>query len=214
MLEPGEKEFRPVHQLDNGAWAIGDPPSPLVLYRSDELPGDGPIVVTEGEACADKAYYLGFAAVTSAHGSNSPAKSNWTPLAGRDVWVLPDNDPPGERYSQDVVRILIGIGCRVRMVHLPDLPPGGDIVDFDRDIAAGTETTLAEIIRLAGEATTISLPPAEVQPKPDELDAPILPTFASARESVRWKSTDESSGDRRVIAVAGNRKRHQCEQRK
>ena len=156
-LPNGDKEFRPVHRLENGAWAIGDAPKPLPLYRRDEIPPDEPIVVLEGEACADLAAELGLAAVTSAHGSSSSDESDWTPLAGRDVWIFPDNDPPGEEYARSVARILIGLGCKVKIIHLPDLPPGGDIVQFDAAIGGTPQDTRAEIERLAEAAPLVTI---------------------------------------------------------
>jgi hypothetical protein len=178
-MPDGEKEFRPVHPVANG-WAIGDPPGLLPLYRGDELPEDGPIIVVEGEKCADLARELGLAAVASAHGSKSPHKSEWQPLAGRDVWILPDADQPGEKYAQAVARILANVSCVVKIVRLPGLAEGEDIEQFDAAIGAQPEATRAEIQRLASEAEVYSLP------MPDwttaEPDAPILPTFTSARE--------------------------------
>jgi hypothetical protein len=147
-LPDGSKQFRPVHRVENG-WQIGDPPGPLPLYRVDEIPPQGSICVTEGERCADLAHELGLPAVTSAHGALSPAKSDWTRLAGRDVVILPDNDTAGEKYAATVMEILIGLKCRVKIVKLPGLPVGGDIVDFDGEIAGSAGATRAEIEHLA-----------------------------------------------------------------
>jgi len=163
-MPDGGKEFRPVHRIDNGAWAIGDPPGFLQLYCCDDLPPDGPIIVVEGEQCVDLARELGFAAFTSAHGSNGATKTDWTPLKGRDVWILPDNDTAGERYGREVAGILSALACRVKIVRLPNLPPKGDIVDFDQVIADTPEATTAEIIRLAREAEIFHLPPSEIEP--------------------------------------------------
>ena len=79
-LEGGDKEFRPVHRLDNGAWAIGDPPGLWPLYRVDELPTAGQVYVCEGEKAADCARSVGLAAVASAHGSNAADKSRLDPI--------------------------------------------------------------------------------------------------------------------------------------
>ena len=149
-MPDGSKQFRPVHSVVNG-WQIGDPPGLLPLYRGDELPADGPIVVVEGEGCADLARELSLAGVTSAHGSSSPHKSDWKRLAGRDTWIFPDNDDPGEKYAQAVARIVIGLGCRVKIIRLPDLPAGGDIIDFDAAIGDTPDATRTEIERLAAD---------------------------------------------------------------
>jgi len=146
-LKDGGKEFRPVHRLENGAWAIGDPPGLWPLYRVDELPTAGSVCVCEGEKSADCAWSIGLATVTSAHGSNAADKTDWTPLAGRDVVILPDNDPAGEHYAKDVARILLRLNppARVKVARLPDLPPGGDIVEFDAEIGAEADATKAAV---------------------------------------------------------------------
>jgi hypothetical protein len=111
------KTFRPIHR--NGAgWSIGDPPGPLPLYRGDDLPADGPIIVCEGEKCADAARSVGLPAVTSAHGSKSPHRTDWQPLAGREIIILPDNDDTGREYARKVAAILTALGCTVRIVNL------------------------------------------------------------------------------------------------
>lgn len=68
--------------------------------------------------------------ITRAHGSQSAQRSDWAPLKGKSVAILPDNDQPGFRYADTVAHILTGLGCRVKIVHLAGLPEGGDIVDF------------------------------------------------------------------------------------
>jgi hypothetical protein len=142
---PDGKDFRPVHPLPNG-WAIGDPAGKLPPYRSDELPFAEVVHITEGEKCCDHTRKLGLVAVTSAHGSAAAHKTDWTPLAGRQCIILPDNDEPGQKYAADVAAILMALEPPVRMkiVALPGLPPGGDVVDYvdardsmdDADIAA------------------------------------------------------------------------------
>lgn len=125
------KTFRPIHARD-GRWFIGDPHGLLPLYRLDQLGDSDPVVVVEGERCADVAAGLGFAATTSAHGARSPSKTDWSPLAGRDVAILPDNDDAGRKYAHEVAGILAALEppARVKIVELPGLAEGEDIVDF------------------------------------------------------------------------------------
>jgi AAA domain len=146
-LDDGSKQFRPIHHLPNG-WAVGDPPGPLPLYRGDELPSAGTIYVTEGEKCADIMRDIGLPAVASAHGALSAKKSDWTPLARRDVVIPPDNDEAGEQYAADVTEILNGMGASVRVLKLPGLPAGGDVEQFDQNIGGEPEATRAEIEKL------------------------------------------------------------------
>jgi len=126
-----EKTFRPVSR-DGDGWIEGDPPGLLPLYRGDEIPTAGPVVVVEGEKCADAAREIGLAAITSAHGSKSAGKSDWKDLAGRDVLILPDNDDPGRKYARDAAAILAELTppATVKIIELPGLADHGDLVDW------------------------------------------------------------------------------------
>jgi hypothetical protein len=174
---PDGKTFRQFHP-DGNRWAPGAPAGLWPPYGVDTLPPGGTIYVVEGEGCQQAATGIGLAAVTSAGGSKAAAKTDWTPLAGRDVFILPDFDGPGEAYTTDVTRILGALNppTRVRIVRLPGLPAGGDIVDF---IAAKSgqksEEIRQEVERLATEAAA---PEQESWEKPIGFDAPInLPDF-------------------------------------
>jgi putative DNA primase/helicase len=180
-LKDGSKEFRPVHRLDIGAWAIGDPPGLWPLYRVDELPTVGPVYVCEGEKATDCAWSIGLPALTSAHGSNAADKTDWTPLAGCDVVILPDNDSAGEHYAQDVMAILLRLNptARVKVARLPDLPPGGDIVEFDSGIGGEACATKAAVEELVAKTPFMDAT--------DVVGGPMLARMADieARE-VRW----------------------------
>jgi hypothetical protein len=128
---PSGKEIRPVARHGDG-WRIGAMPEPRPLYRLPELVKAMHVIVAEGEKAADAARALGFVATTSAGGSQAPGKTDWRPLAGKEVWILPDNDAPGRKYADVVVSILARQTPTpaVRVVELPELPEGGDIVDW------------------------------------------------------------------------------------
>jgi putative DNA primase/helicase len=165
----------PFHKNSKGFVCL-DPPGKLPLYRGDDLPADGPIIVTEGELKADAARSIGLAAVTSAHGCKSAHRSDWTPLRGRQIIILADNDPGGLRYAQDVAAILTALGAVVRIVLLPGLPPKGDLLDYleARD-GQDAETLRAEIEALA-DAAPIWTPPAETETQDAPDDAEAAPT--------------------------------------
>lgn len=135
----GGKEFR-LASRDGGDWFLKAPASPRPLYRLHELvslPPEARVYVCEGEKAADAACELELPATTSFGGSQAANKTDWTPLAGRDVVLLPDHDAAGGKYADAVKRILAELNPRptLRIVTLPDLPDGGDIVEF---IAART----------------------------------------------------------------------------
>ena len=136
-----DKEYRPVRQTATG-WVVGDPPGPLPLYRLTDLANASTIYVTEGEKASDAVRRLGLIATTSAHGAQSPHKSDWKPLADKDVVILPDYDGPGEGYLQKIIAELTKLNPRpsVKVVRLTQLwksdnpiPEGGDLVDWVSD---------------------------------------------------------------------------------
>jgi len=150
-LADGSKQFRPVH-LNCVGWKIGDPPGQLPVYRADDLPRDETIFIVEGEKCADAARSIGLPAVTSSHGASQASRTDWTPMAGRDVVLMPDADDAGERYAADVSAIAAKLHppARVKIIRLPGLPAGGDIADYiaERD-GMESEAIARSIIDLA-----------------------------------------------------------------
>jgi putative DNA primase/helicase len=133
------KTFRPVAKID-GRWRIGDPAGIWPLYRLPELlQSSGRVYVVEGEKAADALRALGFTVTTSAHGASSARGTDWTPLAGRDVVILPDNDAAGAGYAEAVIDLLSRLTPKpvIKIVNLPGLPVGGDVVDFIADRKGG-----------------------------------------------------------------------------
>lgn len=135
-----DKQFRPLSPVDGG-WVLRSMSGRRPLYRLPEI-GSGRVFVCEGEKCADLARSIGLNATTSAHGSKSPHKTDWTPLAGRKVCILPDADEPGRKYAQTVAGILSKLDppADVRIIKLPDIGVGNDIVQFC-DEARDSQTT-------------------------------------------------------------------------
>ncbi len=155
-----KKDFRPVSR--NGSrWQIGWIPDPRPLYRLPELAKAKRVYVAEGEKAADAANSIGLTGTTSPNGSSSASKADWSPLAGKEVVILPDNDPPGQDYADDVVDQL---GCLtpppvVRIVELPDLPEGGDIADWlDMHDAVEPDTLRSQLESLVDQASLVELP--------------------------------------------------------
>ncbi len=125
------KTFRQFH-FTGTAWSNGGPSTPWPLYRQDEIDPIGPVYVCEGEKATDKAREIGLNAICSAGGSKAAHKTDRTPLAGREVIIMPDNDKPGTEYAATVAALLHGLNppAEVRIIQLPDLPEKGDIVEF------------------------------------------------------------------------------------
>lgn len=150
--KPCGKDYRPVSRHADG-WRIGAMPDPRPLYGLPRLTNAKLVIVCEGEKAADAARSLGFIATTSAGGSQAASKADWRPLAGKEVWILPDNDAPGRKYAEAVTGILAKLTPApvVRIVELPGLPDKGDIVDWidAQGEAAEPDSMRAEIEALA-----------------------------------------------------------------
>ncbi|MBX3404148.1 MAG: DUF3987 domain-containing protein [Phycisphaeraceae bacterium] len=174
---PTGKDVRPVsRKADGSGWIIGGMPTPRPLYGLPDLlatPAGSRVHVTEGEKAADAARAVGLVATTSPHGSKSAGKADWSPVAGREVVILPDHDDAGERYADDVARLATAAGAKsvrvVRLVELwADLPEGGDMADLVEHRGGDVDPIRAEV-----EALTINTEPEAVTP-----DAPAVPAFA------------------------------------
>lgn len=155
------RQFKRVGQV----WALGAPASLWSLFG--EIQPEGTVWIVEGEKCQEAAASIDLCAVTSAGGSKGAAKTDWKPLAGREVVILPDNDGDGEGYAADVAKILRELDppARVRIVKLPGLPPKGDVADWiDERDAHEPEALRAEVERMAADAP-------EVEADADELAA-------------------------------------------
>lgn len=158
-FDDGRKSFRPIHRVVN-KWAVGDPDVPLPLYRIKEATKHDPIYIAEGEKPCDAAWAIGIPCVTSAHGSQSPQRSDWSPLAKKNIVILPDYDEPGQKYAEKVselVRIMHALhlsNCTVKTVRLPDLPARGDIVDFIEARDSCEPEQLLEMIQSLASNTT------------------------------------------------------------
>jgi hypothetical protein len=191
------KTYRPIRPHADG-WAIGDPAGPLPLYRLGDLADANPVYLVEGEKCADAARSIGLTATTSAHGAKSPAKSEWTPLAGKEVILVPDNDAPGRKYAETVAGILSKLDppAKVRFLELPCLPAGGDIADFlDARDSVEPEALRQQIETLADAARVV---------EPELPGEPVLVRLSEvAAERVSWLWPDRIPLAK-VVLVAGD----------
>jgi len=125
------KDIRPVAKFADG-WrhAAMQEPRPLFNLLALLSKQESPIYVVEGEKCVNALTTLGFLATTSAGGSQAARFTNWSPVAGRLVVILPDNDAAGRKYAETVADILDGLGATVVVVSLDGLAAGDDVADL------------------------------------------------------------------------------------
>ena len=187
---PTGKDVRPVsRKADGSGWCIGGMPTPRPLYALPDLlatPAGSRVFIVEGEKAADAARAVGLVATTSPHGSKSAGKADWSPVAGRDVVILPDHDDAGERYADDVARLATAAGAKsVRIVRLVELwagmPEGGDMADLVEHRGGDVDPIRAEVEALTDKTTATT-------PKPAPIDgAPVIVRLADVKpEPVAW----------------------------
>jgi hypothetical protein len=152
----GGKDFRPFYRNRTG-WVMSDPPGKLPLFRLPELiarPNER-VFIVEGEKCACDLATLGLLVTTSGHGAESAHKTDWSPLAGRECVILPDNDAGGRTYAQTDAGILNHLSplAVIKIVELPGLPEKGDCVDWlDARDSQTPEDITAELLALVKNA--------------------------------------------------------------
>ena len=133
----GKKDVVPYFKRMNGhGWQSGSAAEPRPLFGLDVLAQADiarAVFIVEGEKAAAALQSLGLVAVTSQGGSKAAPKTDWKPLEGRGrIYLLPDNDAPGEGYAEAITAILKGFSKppEVHIVRLPDLPATGDVADW------------------------------------------------------------------------------------
>lgn len=192
----GRKEIRPI-RWNGERFELGEPPAPpqgKPLYRLHELaarPGE-PVIVVEGESCADALAALGLLATTSG-GADSAARADWQPLAGRGVLIWPDHDAPGQRYALDVAERAQVLGCTVRLVDVAalGLSPKDDTVNW---LGQHPDADAAAVLALA----TVEPPGAQADALP-----PLPPKAAVERARGLLLADPEPAEDAYPLAALG-----------
>jgi len=106
------------------------------LATGDRAPADPRLWIAEGEECATLLAEAGLCAITGPDGASSFKRGMPDIMAAflarwpAGVVVLPDNDKPGAEYAAAVARAAQAAGVPVWVVHLPDLPAKGDVLDW------------------------------------------------------------------------------------
>jgi putative DNA primase/helicase len=173
-LDAGEKDYAPVNLQDDG-WHIGDAPGKLPLYNLPDLKQAETVFVAEGEKCADiimsmSSKDLTLVATTSAHGAGSAARTDWTPLAGKNVILLPDNNVEGEGYVSLTGGVLAKLEPppTIRVLRLPNLEKGWDVQQWMQEVCPDQWTPGdcgIELMKLASNEP-IWVPPPNSGPVP------------------------------------------------
>ena len=137
-----EKTFRWQHKA-NGLWEAGDGGNFKPLYVNAQFRSQeqlGVVLGFEGEAKADLAGTLGFAAFSY----KQMVAEHCSILANADIVLWPDKDKPGIDQAKDARKLLIDSKepRTLKTIAPPnELPISGDIVDAMRDFGYDKEKT-------------------------------------------------------------------------
>lgn len=136
LYEAGKKEFRMFRHSD-GQWKA---PDVRPLYNLPGIAKADTVIFVEGEKCAQALIEKGFPATCIMGGAKAPLeKTDWSPLAGKQVIIWPDNDEPGFGLAGRVKNVLNGLSKSQRVVDVPNgKPEGWDVADA---IEAGEDVT-------------------------------------------------------------------------
>jgi hypothetical protein len=152
------KRFWQQH-FDGSGWQPGAPKGARIPYRLPDLLAAETVYFVEGEKDADRVADLGYVATTISGG----AKSKWVPefdsaFAGKTIYIIPDNDDPGEEFAQRVAGHLHGVAARVSIIRLPGLGPRTP--DHGKDVSDWLDLgNLPENIGLLADDAEIWAPP-------------------------------------------------------
>jgi hypothetical protein len=129
--------FSWVQSAKRQGWAFKAWPDGRPLYNLDKIVAnpEADVIICEGEKAADAAgklyavYGPSVVATTSSGGAMAAGKTDWTPLAGRSVWIWPDADEAGLKYGSEVAKRLDDIDCKLEIIDAMALaaetPTGG-----------------------------------------------------------------------------------------
>ena len=119
----GRKIIRPVTwcRLRDGRvrWVFKAMPAPRPLFDLPDILEftSRPVVVVEGEKCAEAAarVFPDYVVTTWAGGTNAWRESDWDPIVGRVVLLVADADKPGHKAMCKIAKHLESMGCTVRL---------------------------------------------------------------------------------------------------
>lgn len=130
-------------------------PWPATLYRLHEveaaMSNGMPILLVEGEKCADAVNALGLEAfaTTCEDGSKSWTQAHADLLRGARVVIFEDNDKNGRDHGANMFATLQGVARTVAIGKLPGLEDKGDIADWLEEANPAFTPSLQSIIDAA-----------------------------------------------------------------
>lgn len=188
---PKGKAFCQAHPTSKGI-VLNAPQILLPIYNRSHIRRRDSVVVVEGEKCVEALRGLGFVATTSPGGAGKAHKADWSPLAGKTIFLWPDADPvnaQGKRPGLDHMRNVQGIldqldpAPSLRWIDPDtlDLPPKGDAADLIDSMTAEGLDRAAQVARIQ-----VILDTAEPLGPAQEVRTLLDDTIAGRRQAIEW----------------------------
>jgi 5S rRNA maturation endonuclease (ribonuclease M5) len=114
------KDFNQRHRNGGNEWVYNLQGVRRVIYRLPEIMQRQRVFIVEGEKDADNLWKAGLPATTSPMGAKSWQAEYADYLSGKDVVIIPDQDPPGQEYARSIIYSLIGKAKTLKVIQLPD----------------------------------------------------------------------------------------------
>lgn len=195
--ESGAKKYLQAHRVETGGYAFGRPEGLLPLYNLTMARGAERIVVVEGERCVNTLTKYGIRAVSAPCGAGQANCADWSPLAGKQVVIWPDNDDPGQRHAKQVREILeklIPPPTEISIIDITelDLPPKGDVVDY---VAARSDLLRDQIV----EQLECTLAAAEQTGYSQDVAAVLEEIISGKRSAIEWPWRMVTSGTKALL---------------
>lgn len=137
------KTFRQRCKNSDGEWVWAIDGVRRVLYRLPDVLSNQDLFIVEGEKDANALASIGFTATTNTEGSSQWLDSYSESLKGKNVVVIPDNDDPGRRHTEEIIKSLAGKAAKIFKFEVP--APDKDISDF---ISRHNGSAKAEILKI------------------------------------------------------------------
>lgn len=100
------------------------------LFPEQNIDGQGPVVICEGELKALLLIQLGFRAISPTGGAQY-WNPQWTSrFKGQDVILVYDVDQAGRKGAMKIAKLLKGVAASVKNVNLPINLPNKDVADY------------------------------------------------------------------------------------
>lgn len=152
IANTGKKSFLVASPKDGG-FVLKSPPKPWPILNRKAIAEGSTVVVCEGEKCVKEFWKAGFVATTSPCGAENFDSADWTPLAGKTVYLWRDFDSQGDKYIKGVLAQLQRLNPPATILMLDvsefSLPEGSDVVDYLEYYGGATKETRHQAIKSA-----------------------------------------------------------------